>query len=95
MLKGLGGSKRWLELFGAENNFLFLSEIELGLLVVQPLAWSMSQFFVLQNTVGATLRSYRFFQYILSYALLELKVNGDSYILTLMFEYVVCILILL
>ena len=46
------------------RNFLFLSEIELGLSVVQPLAWSLSHFFVLQNTAGTTLKSYRFFQYI-------------------------------
>lgn len=56
MHKGLGGCQRLLELFGTENNFLLLSEIELGLSLVQPSAWSLSQFFVLQNTVGTTLK---------------------------------------
>jgi len=45
-------------------------------------AWSLSQSFVSQNTVGTTSKSYRFFQSILPYAFLELKVKGDSHILT-------------
>jgi hypothetical protein len=83
MHKGLGGSQKRLELFGAQHNFLPLSGIKLRLSVVQLLAWSLSQFFVLQNTVGTTLKKVTDFSIIYYITpFLELKVKGDSYILT-------------